>query len=71
MSLVGERGTTIGGLWRSVGWGMVDRLLGPNMVVVKVMLSVTLIAFVPPGSLRPGGRDEARCYQDEDRHLKS
>ena len=47
MSLVGESGTTIGGLWRSVGRGVVDRLLGPDMVVVKVMLSVTLIAIVP------------------------
>ena len=39
LSLVGGR--SIGGR------GVVDRLLGPNMVVVKVMLSVTLIAIVP------------------------
>ena len=47
MSLVGEGGTTIGWLGRSVGRGMVDRLLGANMVVVKVMLSMSLIAIVP------------------------
>ena len=47
MSLVGESGATIGGLGRSVGRGVVDRLLGADMVVVKVMLSVSLIAIVP------------------------
>ena len=30
---------------------MVDGLLGADMVVVKVMLSMTLIATVPSGSL--------------------
>ena len=47
LSLVGESGATIGGLQRSVGRGLVDRLLEADMVVVKVMLSVSLIAIVP------------------------
>ena len=47
LSLVGESGATIGGLGRSVGRGVVDRLLGADMVVGKVMLSVSLIAIVP------------------------
>ena len=45
--LVGESGSAIGGLGRSVGRGVMDRLLGSDMVVVKVMLSMTLIAIVP------------------------
>ena len=62
MSLVGESGATIGGLGRSVGRGVVAGLFGTDMVVVKVMLSMTLIAIVPPGSGRSGGRDKAHCY---------
>ena len=37
---------------------------------VKVMLSVSLIAILPPGSGWSVGRDKACCYQEKDRHLK-
>ena len=46
-NLVCESWSAIGGLGRSVGRSVMDRLLGSDMVVVKVMLSVTLIAIVP------------------------
>ena len=46
-NLICESGSAIGGLGRSVGRGVMDRLLGAHMVVVKVMLSMTLIAIVP------------------------
>ena len=47
-NLICESRSAIRRLGRSVGrGGVMDRLLGTDMVIVIVMLSVTLIAIVP------------------------